>query len=1650
MTGFGLGGPLVPAQEPVPAVPLPEQQPQQQDQGAPQALHSAILQTESGGMDYDANGKPVVSPTGAMYAYQVMPSTAQKPGFGIEPVRDNSPSEYNRVGAAYLDKMMSRYNGNAAMAAAAYNAGPDAVDKAVAAAARTNDPNSWVKMLPQETQQYVYKVGVATGNVDPSVAAPPGQPKPPTFIPWEQVAEKPEYQTLSSPDKQALKQDYFNNVVAPHFDPTQLPGAYKAFMDMNQDPGFFSTMLFGDKNTDGLLDVLKAGARGAAQIPAQLAQAAILTAGAIPAVIDSISDGDGAMATYADLTGGAYKKAQAMINYWDDPKNASLLSKIVHGVANVGFQFAAGGAKLPIATSIYHDASELMDKGVSPATAAIVAMAQSSLYLIPGFKVGPEATTTLGKIASESGNAALQGGMFAGTGSLADEVSKVILEANGYDKQAKDYNPLDPTTAAVRAATGAAIHLSAPVAEKLDQTLLKAGGKIGAGLDSIEQNVTGKVRTGANSKPQAAQPPGQETPPTVPPIVPSTGQGGFPDDAPVVPPALGGGEEDPIDPFGAPDQITPEKSEAEKQEREGFLKNFTNFVKSAVEQTANGARIIRPGNLVSLITGSKDRGGQAERLATQAAYTAALEAVKEPPRAGHDGLVIMNFGEPGLGKSGIIDAAVADQSKAMSDADIITDGLHANPAGTVDLIREALKAGRPVAVNFLRPVDHTGERLALAVAEGRQFPKVADVLSQRELIARTMEAVRKAFDGNPAIRIAEYPAGSNIGRDPEARMNAVQSETHDQIIDKAKEALPSKLGGSNNATVTQPVSPEGAGPAQPAEPGGTVGAVLGERGGEPGRVDAGSGDGGGAGRGGRGGGSGEEPGGPGTGVAQGENPKVEEPKGNTVSLKVEPKNLPEERPEPKTELKPEESSEPEAGPDEKPKPESKAEQEARLAEENTNKEVAPVKKELAAIKKRSSLSRFLKKLLGNVPISHFPGYGDVRKATPAEATRFALALANIVKSGLPESIIRHAVNSIGVLSDPASKKHAFYVTAYHDDNGKATNQVRQITVHPLLHELATGSGHPFESIFAHELWHAIDHKLGDWRNHTADEGNRFEVEGTGSELIPHGDVAEEVFNFYGRNPRTENEAVIHNILDYPMADVMYDGKASPAHGRVAAKEIAAQVFRAYYENPGALKEALPKAYEVMDGLHDKLAEIEPEADHDEAARAIDEAVQAAIRPLPKRVGRGYVQGKEQSGSDSGNDQGGPENREAGSGLERNGSLVGHGSGREGTGKVDEESVSEAKVKKQSAPVAPKEPNRGEEEYGDEISTRLPTAVKATEDPVGEMLKADYPSLLKNPDLHESMLHRMAKYIGMPKMRSNISIDRMADTIINHLKDNLVHLYKAFKGSAGDDVIARASQWYRGGRKISERLAERWGVPVRTVAGMIAVTSPSMDWYKNVSMAERIGDILKNQQNTPWTDAMSREFERLIEGAKEEDQKRVLSELYEKINGKSLGELTTAQQKAGWIRAFDYAKHIQNYRIVSPEGDFLGWQTNKNGAPSKHMHQSIGNIAKAVRIFENPSRENISNELGEGHKVRSFYNNLVNPDSAHDHITIDTHEVAAALLRPLGNAAYEVNNNFGSGKPAKPNAGHTWYARHALSTPDFGSVQARSLFLPRAT
>lgn len=303
-----------------------------------------------------------------------------------------------------------------------------------------------------------------------------------------------------------------------------------------------------------------------------------------------------------------------------------------------------------------------------------------------------------------------------------------------------------------------------------------------------------------------------------------------------------------------------------------------------------------------------------------------------------------------------------------------------------------------------------------------------------------------------------------------------------------------------------------------------------------------------------------------------------------------------------------------------------------------------------------------------------------------------------------------------------------------------------------------------------------------------------------------------------------------------------------------------------------------------------------------------------------------------------------------------------------------------------------------------VSTRRPTGVTSTEDPMKQDLQINTQAI-RDAGLEKSMADRVREYVGQKNLSGTPS--EILDGFKKHLTDNLVWLHNQLP----ENFRAQSKQWYDGANKLAGDWSKQYSndeqkVSKPQVAGVIASLSPQKDWHMNVSLAQRTIDTYLNHQDTPFSPEMKAASQRLA-------QTPSLRPDLKQIAGKTLSDLSDPIQKAMWIRLYDEAHNSRSYNVYAPDGSVSDLARNQDGAPSKVAWGSNAMTAKAISILEDGSRQNISDQLGDMHKVRNFYNNIVAPNSKSGDVTIDTHAVAAAHLRPLAGGDIEVQHNFGN-------------------------------------
>lgn len=313
-------------------------------------------------------------------------------------------------------------------------------------------------------------------------------------------------------------------------------------------------------------------------------------------------------------------------------------------------------------------------------------------------------------------------------------------------------------------------------------------------------------------------------------------------------------------------------------------------------------------------------------------------------------------------------------------------------------------------------------------------------------------------------------------------------------------------------------------------------------------------------------------------------------------------------------------------------------------------------------------------------------------------------------------------------------------------------------------------------------------------------------------------------------------------------------------------------------------------------------------------------------------------------------------------------------------------------------------------------------------------------------------------------------DRIYESYIKVVESNLEALIKLASTTWRDT----ARLWYDGANLIAQDFARQFGATLEQASAVLAVFSPQKDWFMNVALARRMMNIWQNDQNTRWSPEMTRQFiKRSGEPQPVEDKEtgqfvtspKLVSEwnpdgvkydkgarpgppdadgnttwlnwdndkaaknlaeareLLKDLEGRTLAELKDPDLQARFIRMLSEVRDNPNYPKVTPDGQFGELMRNENGKVLKIAWGGYNTIEKAIAVMGSrldlksgqvltSEADVISAALGAQHKVRSFYNNIVDPANTSGHVTMDTHAIAALLWMPLSGASPEVTQNFG--------------------------------------
>jgi hypothetical protein len=323
------------------------------------------------------------------------------------------------------------------------------------------------------------------------------------------------------------------------------------------------------------------------------------------------------------------------------------------------------------------------------------------------------------------------------------------------------------------------------------------------------------------------------------------------------------------------------------------------------------------------------------------------------------------------------------------------------------------------------------------------------------------------------------------------------------------------------------------------------------------------------------------------------------------------------------------------------------------------------------------------------------------------------------------------------------------------------------------------------------------------------------------------------------------------------------------------------------------------------------------------------------------------------------------------------------------------------------------------------------------------------------------------YVGMRPGPEDESPHAAAERFINYAKSNILAIYHAVP----EEWRQRASRWYDGANTMTDEWSKTYGYSHQQMAGVVASQSPKKDWFQNVEIGKRIIEYNKNKRHLTFNQPAADRLTVFIQTKKEAEAKtrerdlkkgktpvaeadldstlfQHMQDKFHKPDGSwmKLGELEDPVERAAWISMYDLANGESRYKELTPDGDYGDYVKRKDqeavpareargaigglkavratkgkpfvaGEPTVLVWQTTENIAKALRILDDGSDKSISENLGDAHKVRNFYMNIMYPNSTGGHITADTHAIAGAFLRPLGQNDLEVMVGLGNASPS---------------------------------
>jgi hypothetical protein len=325
---------------------------------------------------------------------------------------------------------------------------------------------------------------------------------------------------------------------------------------------------------------------------------------------------------------------------------------------------------------------------------------------------------------------------------------------------------------------------------------------------------------------------------------------------------------------------------------------------------------------------------------------------------------------------------------------------------------------------------------------------------------------------------------------------------------------------------------------------------------------------------------------------------------------------------------------------------------------------------------------------------------------------------------------------------------------------------------------------------------------------------------------------------------------------------------------------------------------------------------------------------------------------------------------------------------------------------------------------------------------GRYTRIDMALLDRDRATKEKMVDLFRNAADFPMIRANEwtgDTDKDAKLIIARMKSNLNMMW----GDISKAEVKAWRGWYEGAHNlIGDRMKQysKYKIGRAAMTAVYAAQSPNTEWDVNVHLGDRLLDTYFNHATHKFDAEMRAAAQQQIAntvkalekeeaaGKNKAKARRNLAEmrgLFHSIEGKTLHELTATDQEAAWIKLYNDAHDTEPLRTVNVDGKFGDIRRKKptpaqerrgqEGDPMVGAFGTLDRIANAIDALRSHGDFNkISEAVGDKHKVRSFYNNMLDPNSPNDDATIDTHAGGAAWLYPFGAKDKQVKQLMGGG------------------------------------